>query len=293
MGDTREEREGNTIPSRSRCRAWFFTENQPEVENLTHLTQLSGGPEWCGQLEVGENGKRHLQFCVRYKNARSFESVKKQFPRCHIERCIDWLSSVRYVTKSESRVSGPWASSMELLPKLEYAWKPTRKPFVPVTWQRELIEELTTTGPHARRVIWYSDPIGGSGKTEMATWFGSMYPGVHLVSGRIEDVMYTIARKWVDKKTRSTEREEPELRVVFFDLPRSQEHVSYRAIEQVKNGVITSTKYESQTLILSIPHVVVFANWEPDRTKLSADRWSVRHLRGSGEYEEEQGEQCT
>lgn len=101
--------------------------------------------------------------------------------------------------------------------------------------------------------------------------------------------MYTIARKWDVKKG----EENPELRVVFFDIPRSQTNVSYRAIEQVKNGVITSTKYESQTLILTIPHVVIFANWPPKREMLSEDRWDIRVL-GAGDRTEptDQGDPC-
>lgn len=27
-----------------------------------------------------------------------------------------------------------------------------------------------------------------------------------------------------------------------------------------------------------IPHVVVFANFEPDKSKLSFDRWDIRHI---------------
>jgi hypothetical protein len=68
-------------------------------------------------------------------------------------------------------------------------------------------------------------------------------------------------------------------RVVIFDFGRSQaDHVNYEVIESVKNGIMFSGKYESCSKTFDIPHVVIFANFEPDLTKLSADRWDVRHF---------------
>ena len=44
-------------------------------------------------------------------------------------------------------------------------------------------------------------------------------------------------------------------RCVVFDLSRSQEsHVNYEVIESVKNGVVFSTKYESQMKVFKTPH---------------------------------------
>lgn len=72
--------------------------------------------------------------------------------------------------------------------------------------------------------------------------------------------------------------EEPD--VIVIDLPRSHGGtVSYRFIEEVKNGVLTSTKYDSKTVVLEqMVHIVVFANREPDLAGLSEDRWVVTDL---------------
>ncbi|KAK7505378.1 hypothetical protein BaRGS_00003540 [Batillaria attramentaria] len=66
-------------------------------------------------------------------------------------------------------------------------------------------------------------------------------------------------------------------RVVIFDLARSQEdHINYEIIESIKNGVMFSSKYESQMKIFPPPHVVIFANFPPNLRKLSQDRWDIK-----------------
>ena len=49
----------------------------------------------------------------------------------------------------------------------------------------------------------------------------------------------------------------------------------------VKNGILYNTKYVSEMRVCDIPHVIVFSNGEPDRSKLSADRWDVDRLHGA------------
>ena len=72
--------------------------------------------------------------------------------------------------------------------------------------------------------------------------------------------------------------EEP---IVIFDLPRTMadhcDHI-YSMIEKFKDGCIFSVKYESRTKVFDVPHVIVFANFEPDLSKLSNDRCQVSSI---------------
>lgn len=63
----------------------------------------------------------------------------------------------------------------------------------------------------------------------------------------------------------------------IMNIPRDMpaRHVKYRALEGVKDGLITSSKYESQTLLFNSPHVWVFANEMPIVETLTVDRWEV------------------
>jgi len=67
--------------------------------------------------------------------------------------------------------------------------------------------------------------------------------------------------------------------IVLFNFTRALEgHVSYTAIESVKDGLVFSGKYEGGTKIFKSPHVIVFSNWHPDVTQLTRDRWEIIQL---------------
>jgi len=57
-----------------------------------------------------------------------------------------------------------------------------------------------------------------------------------------------------------------------------EEYISYGAMEKIKNGFYMSSKYESKPIIRNCPHIICFANFEPDYDKLSQDRWKVHNI---------------
>ena len=65
--------------------------------------------------------------------------------------------------------------------------------------------------------------------------------------------------------------------VCIIDAPRSKqgEYLQYDFLEELKNGRVFNTKYESRMIEFPIPHVVVMMNEEPDMTKLSSDRYNL------------------
>ena len=68
---------------------------------------------------------------------------------------------------------------------------------------------------------------------------------------------------------------------MIFDFSREAEeqHGMYATIENLKNGMIFSGKYGSETKFFNQPLVFVFSNWLPDIEKFSVDRW------GKGPYQ--------
>ena len=69
-------------------------------------------------------------------------------------------------------------------------------------------------------------------------------------------------------------------RIFFFDIPRkSMEFIQYGVLEQLKDQMIFSAKYESVNKVIPHKvHVIVFSNEQPDREAMSQDRYYVTNL---------------
>jgi len=235
------------------------------------LTGVITHPLFCHyryaiQEEVGEQGTPHLQGFVHYKNAIAMSTLKAWNPRLHLEPARSIACSVAYCTdKAKRKPNGRvWTLGFSI---------PSAPQVDPIsiadmyTWQRELAAEMETP-PDERTIIWYFDQVGGSGKTEMAKYLLVTYPSsIFLSGGAFKDISYQIIKA----------KQDPNL--IIINLPRTSEgKVSYASLEAAKDGLIQSGKYEGGYRLYPQPHVVVFANFEPDYGSLSADRWEVRHL---------------
>ena len=70
--------------------------------------------------------------------------------------------------------------------------------------------------------------------------------------------------------------------IFLLNVPRSNDSLnecSYSAMEAIKDGCATSTKYNSTPLRFKIPNVVmIFSNELPLVKQLSADRWKIYRI---------------
>ncbi len=99
-----------------RSRGWCLTVNNP--------TEALVAPENCYlvyQKEEGDNKTPHFQGVVYFNNQRTFKSVKKLFPRAHLDKMMGTLDQAEhYCTKPHDdcfckhckegpkRLDGPW-----------------------------------------------------------------------------------------------------------------------------------------------------------------------------------------
>ena len=64
-----------------------------------------------------------------------------------------------------------------------------------------------------------------------------------------------------------------------MDLARdSHDYVNYGALEQLKNGLLFNTKYNSGMRQFETPHVLVMSNFMWDEAKMSHDRVIVKKI---------------
>lgn len=128
-------------------------------------------------------------------------------------------------------------------------------------WLDSLLSQTTSHGK--RKVLWIWDEEGNTGKTWFSMWLlANFKKAQRFTNAKTSDIAYAI--------------DSPN--IVIFDFARTLDgFVNWNVIEQVKNGCIFSAKYKSRCKIFPPPCIVCLANFTPDRSKLSADRWDVIH----------------
>ena len=145
---------------------------------------------------------------------------------------------------------------------------------VPLRAWQDACLRLVTQPPGDRKVRWFWENVGNVGKSWMARYLALHHDALILGAMKKLDLLHAIT-KTISGKT-----------VVVFDLTRSTEEgavkVVYEVLEQLINCVIHSGKYDSQTVWIQQVHLLVFANFEPDRTSMSLDRWDVHHIATPG-----------
>lgn len=131
-------------------------------------------------------------------------------------------------------------------------------------WQKKL-EEMLSVEPDDRKVVFVVDYDGNKGKS----WFAKRYckncdKSMLMRPGKHADMAYMLP---------------PVLRVLFLDCTRKQvEYMPYTFMEELKDGYVSSTKYESCIKKYPRIHVVVLMNQDPDMEALSPDRYEILKL---------------
>lgn len=114
-----------------------------------------------------------------------------------------------------------------------------------------------------RGVTWIWSKQGGVGKTFFADWLAVWRKAFVITGGKHTDITYSYA--WED--------------YIVFDYARARfRNFPYALVEDFKNGRVYSPKYESVTKRVHDIRVIVFANFPPDRTEMSMDRWRVAQV---------------
>lgn len=265
---------GNTkppLPPRiNAAKHWVFTLNNPAdnggddmVSTLIELKEAGIVSEWIIGRE-GKDATPHFQGQVSFASKK--RPLEMEFPKTvHWEKMKGNIKqAVLYCMKEGDYQTSEGYRNI----------KPGREPRVVPReslrpWQAsvvEMIEEL----PDDRHVHWFWEAEGGVGKTTLVRYLVKHHDAL-VACGKAGDMKYSIVQyhenhaRWPD--------------LLVFDIPRSSlNYVSYAGIEEIKNGVFMSSKYESRTVLMDFPHIICFANEEPQREKMSLDRWKIHHI---------------
>lgn len=136
-------------------------------------------------------------------------------------------------------------------------------------WQQKIFD-LLAAPVDPRKIHWVVDVVGNHGKSYLAKYI-ALTRTVIIAEGKKTDVFNQILSK--------VERDPSPFDAVILDIPRDgKDYVNYGMIEKVKQGLIYSGKYEGGTIFYPITRVFVFANFEPDFTKWSKDRYDLIYI---------------
>lgn len=132
---------------------------------------------------------------------------------------------------------------------------------------RQFQEEINTLiqgKPDNRKIYWYYETIGNTGKSHMTKYLTAHHDAIMINTGKQADILHAY-------------NHQP---IIIFDLPRTleQNESIYTTMEVLKNGHYFSSKYESKSVLTEIPHIIVFSNFLPDTSKLSKDRWAIQEI---------------
>ena len=129
-----------------------------------------------------------------------------------------------------------------------------------------------------RKIIVIWDPIGKCGKTFFCKQLMVHDPRKYLMLQGISCVRDTatviagaLQNGWLGD-------------TVLINLTRSSaDHKIYDPIEALRDGCITSQKYEGRTMLWDSANLVMLSNWMPKLSSMSKDRWEVysieKHLK--------------
>ncbi len=268
QADTETQERGNIVtlsnpPRTVRSRGWFLTQNNYTDEHITLLTQYITKYAIKGmfQEEKGKEGTPHLQGFFILKNATSNTTLYKRFPTMYIRPLKSEEGAAAYCQKDETYTGG-----IRMVHGYTVVDDPIKEPSA---WQRKILRKIQEE-PNPREITWVVDLDGNQGKTSLAKHICLKNDDAIYVGGKAADVKYAIAQM--------IEKGKPP-RIVLFDFPRScKDYISYQGIEEVKNGIFFSGKYEAGMVMFNTPHVICFANQAPEYEKMSLDRWNIVFL---------------
>lgn len=254
---------GNTVqPSRPTQKfLWFFTLNNWVKNDITHLKMRFNKmcKEWIFEEEVGESGTPHLQGQIKLKVKLRLSSLKKWDPRIHWEPTRNREAAIDYCRKETKQYT-----NMSFDTFTEYddiKWRP---------WQNVVIENVEVPCSDDRKINWVWDSTGNTGKSFLTKYLMKVENAL-VVDGKKADIFHQIAKRC---------EEGVKIGTVIIDVPRAAcGKISYAAIESIKNGYVSSGKYEGGQYSFEIPHIYVFANELPEYKKFSLDRWDVTNLK--------------
>ena len=143
-------------------------------------------------------------------------------------------------------------------------------------WQQQLLDIIKI--PSEREVIWVKGVKGNEGKTWFQKYVQALFGYARVarldIKIKTANVLH-ILRKFPLSTTD----------IFLFNDARAINYESccYTILEDIKDGIASASKFNSEVIQFKTPNVVVvFSNTDPDMKQLSKDRWKIYNITKDG-----------
>lgn len=243
---------------------WFFTFNNYGPNDICKLKIYFNRhcKAYIFQEETGECGTPHLQGSISWNVRRRLTEFKALDERIHWEATKNSKAADKYACKEATRTGDVFIHGRKKAFERTYSKFDEMMP-------RQEIMDIIEKEPDNRTINWIWSDKGGVGKTSTCAYIEHNFEGVCIVNGKGADIKNQVINYLKDN----------ELDILIINVPRCNEnHVSYAAMEEIKDGLIYSGKYEGGFANIEHPHVIVISNFTPEQHKLSEDRWNIKKI---------------
>ncbi len=269
-----EEKKNGSLGSKSgpgntrgpNVKKWIFTlhlEDFSEMDRVaTYFEKLfEPNDRYFFAFELGSENSPHFQGFFKLEWRKRLTALKKRFgDRPHFKKMKGtWSQNLKYCTKEHYKF---WCNFR--LPR-EIVWPEEWYP-----WQEAIIRLVNEPNDwDSRRINWIWCENGCTGKTTLMKYLMIKHEACSVVN-KTNDAMHLLL---------SRHQNELPIDIICFNFSRTMlDRINYGSMEQIKDGLIISGKYEGGQLVIACPLVLVFANAPPNLEAMSLDRWNVIKL---------------
>lgn len=212
--------------------------------------------------EVGEGGYEHYQVRMVLKSPTAMSTLRN-----HIEEaCPNWEGWTSPTSKN-----GRNFDYCEKEGNFIRSWEKVLRKYATIDlryWQEQALADLTVQ--NEREILVIVDFEGNRGKSYLAK---------HLEVTHMADVCPVTdgdASNYLEYCLNHPSKG------YVFDIPKADSIKSkkamWRAVEQIKNGLLYDRRYTSRKVWIEPPRIIIFTNEYPPLGMLSCDRWKVRRI---------------
>ncbi len=246
--------------------SWFLTWNNYTEQSIDILLGLKP-KSYMIQEEIGKKGTPHLQGVLTFKKKVKFSWLCTECPGVDWSMARNLAACINYCSKMDTRNGKIWNKGYKPKKLLVHDPLDGKKKY---KYQQLIINMCKKEcKPDCRKIYWFWSNRGNLGKSALCKHLALKYDAI-CIGGTWKDAYYAITQLLEKSITP---------KIILFDLCRDMGNkISYTAIEGIKNGMFFSPKYESIMALYNVPHILIFANEEPETHRLSEDRWKIIHL---------------